>query len=159
MKDLVTKRSKRLEIPLVLETVKERMIESRFNIDDYNIKSGRIDGRRNNLDKVIMGLYRKASIKVSKEKDDISIQVEWSGLISSGGVSAFQFFIVSIAILRNLGIQGLIISLLMGALGVFLNLVAFFALRARMISRMKRDLNDLEKAEREKRKRSKMDGF
>ena len=159
MKDLVTKRTKRLDIPLVLETVKERMIEFRFNIDEYDIKSGRIIGRRNNLDKVIMGLYKKVSIHVSKENDDLSIDVEWSGLISSGGVSAFQFFIVSIAILRNLGIQGLIISLLMGALGIFLNLVAFFALRARMVSKMKRDLNDLEKAEREKRKRSKMDGF
>ena len=135
------------------------MIESRFNIDDYDIKSGRIEGRRNNMDKVILGLYRKASIKVSKEDDEISIEVEWGGLKSSGSVSAFQFFIVSIAILRNLGLQGLIISLLMGALGVFLNLVAFFGLRARMTSRMKRDLNDLDKAERDKRKRSKMEGF
>jgi hypothetical protein len=159
MKDLVTKRSKHLDIPLVLETIKERMIEFRFNIDEYNNKTGRIIGRRNNLDKVILGLYRKVSIQVSKEKIDLSIEVEWSGLKSAGGVSAFQFFIVSFAILRNLGAQGMIISLLMGALGVFLNLVAFFALRGRMISRMKRDLNDLEKAEREKRKRSKMDGF
>lgn len=159
MKDLITKRSKHLEIPPVLQAVKERMVEARFNIDDYDIKSGRIFGRRNNLDKIILGLYRKVSITISKENNDISIEMTWGGLISSCSISAFQFFIVTIAILRNLEFQGFIIALLIGVLGVFLNLIAFFALRARMISRMKRDLNDLEKAEKGNRKTARMDGF
>ncbi len=159
MKDLVTKSSKYLEISDILQSTKERMVEVRFNIDNYDIKSGRIDGRRNNLDKVILGLYRKANVLVTKENDKISVEVTWGGLISSGSISAFQFFIVAIAILRNMELQGLVIALLIGVLGIFLNQIAFFALRARLISKIKRDLNDLEKAAKANKKKARMDGF
>jgi hypothetical protein len=159
MKDLVTRSSKYLDISDILQSTKERMVELRFNIDNYDIKSGRIDGRRNNLGKVVLGLYRKANVLVTKDNDKISVEVTWGGLISSGSISAFQFFIVAIAILRNMGYQGLVISLLIGVLGVFLNQVAFFALRARLVSKIKRDLYDLEKAAKAKKKKARMNGF
>jgi len=149
MKDLIRKKSKYLDIPTVLEVVKERLVEHRFNIDNYDIPTGSIDGRRNTLDKVVLGLYRRVSVRAEARKDDITLDIEWGGLISSCSVSAFQFFIVSMAIFRSLELQGIIIAAMIGVLGVFLNLVMFFAMRTRFIARIRRDLHDLEVAMKE----------
>ncbi len=151
MKDLIRKKSKYLDIPTVLEAIKERLVEHRFNIDNYDIPTGSIDGRRNNLDKVVLGLYKKISVRAEMEKDDLILDIKWGGLISSCSVSAGQFFFVSLAIFRSFEVQGILISALIGALGVFLNLVLFFAMRARIISRIRRDLRDLESAMKEKK--------
>jgi hypothetical protein len=151
MKDLIKKRSKYLDIPTVLEAIKERLVEYRFNIDNYDIKTGSIDGRRNNLDKVVLGLYRKISIHAELSNEELILDFKWGGLISSCSVSALQFFFVSLAIFRSFELQGILVSALIGALGVFLNLVLFFAMRARVISRIRRDLRDLEKAMKEKK--------
>jgi hypothetical protein len=159
MKDNFSKRSKHLQVPEVLQAIKERMVETRFNIDDYDIKTGGICARRNNLDKVVMGLYRRARISVTKEKDEVTVEMKWGGLISSASLSAVQFFLVAIAILRNLGLQGVLIALLISMAGIFINLTLFFALRARIVSRIKRDLNDLDRAHKQKRKKARMEGF
>lgn len=159
MKDLVTRRSKQLDVTHVLEAIKERLVESRFNIDDYDIKAGSIHGRRNNLDKVVLGLYKKVTVKVDKVDDEISVELKWGGLISSASISAIQFFIVSFAIFRNLDFRGFLIALLIGVLGVCLNLVAFVALRGRLVSKIKRDLADLEQAAKQKKRTARMDGF
>ncbi len=160
MKDTISRHSKHLEIPPVLEAIKERLVEARFNIDNYDIPTGSIDGRRNNMDKVILGLYRKVSIRAEKKKDHLNIEIKWGGLISSCSISALQFFIVPLAFLRSFGTQGVIISGLIGILGISLNLIIFFALRAKIISTIKRDLHDLEKARmKRKRKKNLMDGL
>jgi hypothetical protein len=151
MKDLVRKKSKYLDISTVLEAVKERLVEHRFNIDNYDIPTGSIDGRRNNLDKVVLGLYRKVSVRAEMNKDEITLDIKWGGLISSCSVSALQFFFISLAIFRSFEAQGIFISALIGALGIFLNLMFFFGMRARIISRIRRDLHDLEIAMKDKK--------
>ncbi|MGA1865892.1 MAG: hypothetical protein ACMUFK_00325, partial [Thermoplasmatota archaeon] len=62
MKDLIEKSPSKLDGPSIMEAVKERMVEYRFNIDEYNLSTRRIEGRRNNLDKVILGLNRKLAV-------------------------------------------------------------------------------------------------
>ncbi|MFW3146257.1 MAG: hypothetical protein ACMUIE_05550 [Thermoplasmatota archaeon] len=157
MKDRIIRRSRYLTIPHVLEAIKERLVEFRFNIDLYDIKSGEIDSRRNSLDKIVIGLYRKAKIKVQQEKKggEISIDITWGGLLFPFLLSGIWFFVVSLAVLKGMGAKGLLISTLIGLLGVSLNVLIFYVMRARFISRIKRDLHDLESYEREKNKKLK----
>lgn len=146
MRDIISKKTRKLTIPLVLETVKERLIELRFNIDHYNIADGEIEGRRNSLDKIILGLYRKTRVKVSlsEKKESVRIDIGWGGLLTALLITGVWFFFISLAILRNMGLQGVLISLIIAFIGISLNLVLFYVMRARFLYRVKRDLHDLE---------------
>ncbi|MGA1792990.1 MAG: hypothetical protein ACMUHM_03475 [Thermoplasmatota archaeon] len=159
MKDQITKTAKKLDIPPVLGAIKERMVEHRFNIDDYDVKKGTIEGRRNNLDKVIIGLNRKLQVFVKKDNDEISVELHWGFLPRNCTVTGFEFFIIAMAILRNFQLNGFLIALLIGGVGAILNLGLFFLLRYRMTSVMRRDLDDLEIALEEGKRKGKMTIF
>jgi len=159
MKDLITKTAKKLELPPVLEAIKERMVEYRFNIDEYDMKTGIMIGRRNNLDKVIFGLNRKLSVSVRKEKDDISVELTWGFIGRNCIITGFEFFFIALAILRNFQIKGLLFALLFGGVGALVNLGILLLLRYRMTSVIKKDLDDLEAALEEGKRKGRMGFF
>jgi hypothetical protein len=159
MKDLIGKTVSQLEIPPVLEAIKERMVESRFNIDQYTVNFGMIEGRRNNLDKVILGLNRKLNVSVTKEKEEMKIELSWGFLVRNCLISGFEFFIISIALLRSFQLSGFLISLFIGAVGIALNLGLFFLFRYRFIRMIKRDLDDLKRALEEGKRKGRMGLF
>ncbi|MGA1820631.1 MAG: hypothetical protein ACMUHU_06450 [Thermoplasmatota archaeon] len=159
MKDLIGKTAKKLDIPPVLEVIKERMVENRFNIDEYDVKTGTIEGRRNNLDKVILGLNRKLKVSVGKQKEELSVELTWGFLARNCTITGFEFFIIAMAILRNFQIRGFIIALLIGGVGALVNLGLFFLLRYRMTTVMRRDLDDLETALEEGKRKGRMGIF
>ncbi|MBN1389697.1 MAG: hypothetical protein JXA22_03535 [Candidatus Thermoplasmatota archaeon] len=159
MKDLIKKDICKLDIPNVMEAIKERMVEYRFNIDDYDLPSGTMEGRRNNLHKVIMGLNRKLTVSVQKDKRKIQIDLKWSSIFSNCVISWFEFFIIAMAVFRFMGLGGFLISIAVGFLGASLNLALFFVLRFKMISIMKRDLEDIEMAMVEGKFKGRMGGF
>ncbi|MGA1872929.1 MAG: hypothetical protein ACMUHY_04595 [Thermoplasmatota archaeon] len=157
MKDVIRKNTKKLDIPSVLEAIKERMVENRFNIDDYDISSGRIEGRRNNLDKVVLGLNRKLEGHVTKDKDRLEVELKWGYIPRNCIISGVEFLIVAMAVLRSFEMNGFLISLAIGAAGVVLNLGMFTVLRYRMTSTIQRDLDDLENALEEGKRKVRMD--
>jgi hypothetical protein len=154
IKDRIRKKTRSLGIPLVLETVKERLVELRFNIDVYDISEGKIEARRNSLDKIVLGLYRKARVEIKKddEKEDLSIDIKWGGIVSAFVLTGVWFFAVTLAILRDLGARGVMLSILIGLFGISINMILFYVMRARFIMKVKRDLHDLELDLEEKKK-------
>lgn len=156
MKDLIEKSPSKLDGPSIMEAVKERMVEYRFNIDEYNLSTRRIEGRRNNLDKVILGLNRKLAVSICKDKDRITIDLKWSSLLGNCLISGFEFFIIAMAVFRSFELGGFLISLAIGAFGASINLVLFMVLRWKLRSLIKRDLEDLEKALEEGKRKGRM---
>lgn len=154
IKDRIRKKTRSLGIPLVLETLKERFVELRFNIDVYDISEGKIEARRNSLDRIVLGLYRRARVEVKKddEKENLSIDIKWGGLVSAFALTGAWFFAVTLAILRDLGARGVMLSVLIGLFGVSINMILFYVMRARFIMKVKRDLHDLELDLEEKKK-------
>ncbi|MEA3559307.1 MAG: hypothetical protein U9R75_08650 [Candidatus Thermoplasmatota archaeon] len=134
--------------------MKERFVELRFNIDVYDISEGKIEARRNSLDRIVLGLYRRARVEVKKddEKENLSIDIKWGGLVSAFALTGAWFFAVTLAILRDLGARGVMLSVLIGFFGVSINMILFYVMRARFIMKVKRDLHDLELDLEEKKK-------
>ncbi|MBN1539970.1 MAG: hypothetical protein JW939_07485 [Candidatus Thermoplasmatota archaeon] len=159
MKDLIQKCPSKLDAPSVMETIKERMVEYRFNIDEYDLSTRRIEGRRNNLDKVILGLNRKLAVSICKEKDRITIDLKWSSLLSNCAISGFEFFFIAMAVFRSFEFGGFLISLAIGAFGALINLLLFMVLRLKLGSTIERDLDDLEKALEEGKRKGRMGIF
>lgn len=149
--DRIRKKTSRLGVPTVLEAVKERLVELSFNIDNYDISSGRIEARRNRLDKIVLGLYRRAWIEVrfDPKKEDLVINVRWGGLYSAVLLTGIWFFAISLAVLKDLGLRGVMLSFMLGLLGISMNLIFFYIMRVRFLRMVKRDLLDLESHHRE----------
>ncbi len=146
MKDQLSQKADLLEVPIVLQTVKERLIEKRFNIDTYDRPGGLIKARRNSLDMVVIGAYRRTSISVRKdgETGKIGVDLEWGGVAFGAVVTFLELFLVSIAILRELGLTGVLISCLIALIGTAINIILFNYLRARFRSVLSRDIRDLD---------------
>lgn len=145
MKDQLSQKADQLEVPTVLQAVKERLIEKRFNIDTYDRTCGLIKARRNSLDMVVIGAYRKTSISVQKDRETgkIGVDLEWGGVAFGAVVTFLELFLVSIAILSELGLTGLLISGLIALIGTAINIILFNYLRARFRSVLSRDIRDL----------------
>ena len=160
MKDRISSKARHVSVPDVLEVVKERLVERRFNIEQYNRIEGTILGRRNRLDKIIVGLYRRVVVRVEKEKkgdkkNEISITMEWSGAYSASAVTFFEAGLISLAILKDLGFKGFLLSVLVGSIGALINMIAFNLLRVRMNAILKQDIRDLEEEAGERKGRGK----
>jgi hypothetical protein len=154
MKDLLEKRDSGLKVPTVLEAVKERLVEHRFNIDVYDIKDGELKGRRNSLDKMVLGLYRNVSVNVDREErgrsGDLSISINWGGLVFPNILTFAFTFLIAYAVFKGEGAMALLYSLPVGLLFVLVNLIFFTIMRTRILFRIKQDLKDLEKEIRKK---------
>lgn len=148
MQDEIVRKTRHLNTSTVMEAVKERLIEHRFNIDAYERINGRIEARRNNLQMILVGLYRKVKIDIdlNEEKEKVSIKLDWFGYFSSAMVSFVEFFLISLLVLQQFGINGLLGSILFGTFGSFLNMIMFAILKARLSLAIKRDLWDLERS-------------
>ncbi|HHD15195.1 MAG TPA: hypothetical protein ENK47_00635 [Euryarchaeota archaeon] len=157
MKDHVRKVNSPLKVPTILGTIKERLVEYRFNIDHYDIKEGSIRARRNSLDKMVLGLYRNIRVLVKKDErsQDISIDLQWGGLISSNIITFLLIFFVAYAFLKGSGWMGFLYSIPFAAAAVMMNLFFFMLLRNRLINLIKRDLVDLERELKRKSRRRK----
>jgi hypothetical protein len=157
MLDLLERRGSILKVPTVLEAIKERLVEYRFNIDLYDIKEGTLKGRRNTLDKMVLGLYRKVKVDIDrkdeKKEADISISIRWGGLFFANLLTFVFTFLIAYAVMKEQGMIALLYSIPVGFLFVLLNLALFTIMRTRILMRIKQDLKDLEKEER-RRKRS-----
>jgi len=147
MKDLIQRRSSDLKVQTILGTIKERLVEFRFNIDVYDHKAGTLKGRRNSLDRMVLGLYRNVAVNVTKDEreKEIDIELDWGGLISSNLITFIIIFLVSYAILKGQGYMGALISIPVGLIFVAINLSLFALMRVRIISLIKKDLKDLER--------------
>jgi hypothetical protein len=152
MKDTLERKDSRLKVQTVLGAVKERLVEYRFNIDIYDLKDGALTGRRNTLDKIVLGLYRNVSVLVKKtdggHTGDLSITLEWGGLLLSNILTFAFTFLVAYAILKGEGLIAFAYSIPVGFLFVILNLGLFILMRVRIRKRIKEDLRDLEKEEK-----------
>ena len=148
MQDEIVRKTRHLNTSTVMEAIKERLIEHRFNIDTYERINGKIEARRNNLQMILSGLYRKVKINIdlNEEKEKVKIRLEWYGYFSSATVSFVEFFLVSLLVLQRYGVNGLLGSVLIGTFGSFVNMIMFAILKARMESAIKRDLWDLERS-------------
>lgn len=151
MRDVITRKARHLNNSIVMEAIKERLIEKRFNIDRYERVNGLIEARRNNLYMILMGLYRKVRILVDmdEDKEKIRINLDWSGFFSSSTISFVEAFLISMLILRNSGINGVLGAVLIGVFFSFLNMILFSILRGKTNSAIKRDLWDLERSEKD----------
>ncbi len=145
MKGQLSQKADQLEVPTVLQAVKERLIEKRFNIDTYDRTGGTIQARRNSLDMVVIGAYRRTSISVKKDQETgkIGVEFQWGGVAFGALVTFAELFLISIAILRELGSTGLLISCLIALIGTAINIILFNYLRARFRSVLSRDIRDL----------------
>ena len=145
MKGQLSQKADQIEVPTVLQAVKERLIEKRFNIDTYDRTGGTIQARRNSLDMVVIGAYRRTSISVKKDEETgkIGVELEWGGVAFGAVVTFTELFLISIAILRELGSTGLLISGLIALIGTAINIILFNYLRARFRSVLSRDIRDL----------------
>lgn len=145
MKGQLSQKADQLEVPTVLQAVKERLIEKRFNIDTYDRAGGTIQARRNSLNMVVIGAYRKTSISVKKDEETgkIGVEFEWGGVAFGALVTFAELFLISIAILRELGSTGLLIAGLIALIGTAINIILFNYLRARFRSVLSRDIRDL----------------
>jgi len=151
MKETIRRKGEHLEVAVVLETIKERLIEKRFNLDTYDRKEGRIESRRNRLDKIILGAYRKVAIVVDKtENGRIDIEFEWGGMTTAASISFMEVFLVSAAVLRGFGAEGILAAVLFGLIGSSINGVFFHALRIRFDRMLIKDIGDLEREARRK---------
>ena len=160
MNDRVCSEAGHIQLPEILGVVKERLVERRFNIDEYDRIGGTLSARRNRVDKMVEGLYRKVKIKVAKEKKEreACIYLEWSGAYSASAVTFFEAGLISLAVLRGLGLEGIhgiLISVLVGAMGSLLNMIAFNILRVRLTRTLRQDIRDLEEEGAERKKDSK----
>ncbi len=147
MKDLIQRKSSDLKVQTILGTIKERLVEFRFNIDVYDHKEGTLKGRRNSLDRMVLGLYRNVAVSVSKDEKDkeINIELDWGGLISSNLITFIIILLISYAILKGQGYMGVLISIPVGLVFVAINLSLFALMRVRITSLIKKDLKDLER--------------
>lgn len=154
MLDLLERRGSSLKVPTVLEAIKERLVEYRFNIDLYDIKEGTLKGRRNTLDKMVLGLYRNVTVNIDKKDDkkegDLSINIRWGGLFFANLLTFIFTFLIAYAVMKEQGMIALVYSIPVGFLFVLLNLTLFTIMRTRILMRIKQDLKDLEKEERRK---------
>jgi len=152
MMDLLTRKGSRLKVPTVLEAIKERLVEYRFNIDLYDIKEGILKGRRNTLDKMVLGLYRNVSVNIERTEDknegDLSINIRWGGLFFANLLTFIFTFLIAYAAMKGQGTIAFLYSIPIGFLFVLLNLTLFTIMRTRILMRIKQDLKDLEKEER-----------
>ncbi|MGA1820974.1 MAG: hypothetical protein ACMUIG_00445 [Thermoplasmatota archaeon] len=148
MQDEIVRKTRHLNTSTVMEAIKERLIEHRFNIETYERINGKIEARRNNLQMILSGLYRKVKIDIdmNKEKEKVKITLDWYGYFSSATVSFVEFFLLSLLVLQGYGINGLLGSVLIGTFGSFINMILFAILKARIASSIKRDLWDLERS-------------
>ena len=73
----------------------------------------------------------------------MGVEFEWGGVAFGAVVTLVELFLVSIAILRELGSAGLLISGLIALIGTSINIILFNYLRARFRSVLSRDIRDL----------------
>jgi hypothetical protein len=148
MRDVITRKARNLNNSVVMETIKERLIEKRFNIDRYERANGLIEARRNNLYMILTGLYRKVGIQVemNEKSERIKIYLKWSGFFSSSTITFVEVFLISMLVLRDSGLSGVLGAVLIGMFFSFLNLVLFSILRNKLHTEIKRDIWDLERS-------------
>lgn len=156
MKDLIHGNESDIKVSALLGTIKERLVEYRFNIDEYDHKKGRLKARRNSLDKIISGLYRNIEVEIRKDEKtkEMDIELRWGGLLVTNILTFIFTFLVSYAIFQGQGTMGFLLSIPVGLVAVILNLVLFFVMRLRLTSTIRKDIMDLERAEKKKKGRS-----
>ena len=146
MHNAISRKTRHLDAPTVMGAIKERLIEKRFNIDRFERINGLIEGRRNNLHMILLGLYRKVKVRVvvNKETENVWINLNWSGYYSSYMITFVEVFLLSLLFLRSYGVNGLLGSVMFGLLFSNINMVLFIVLKSLLAQDIKRDLWDLE---------------
>ena len=150
IKDLIRRDESRVEIPAILGAIKERLVESRFNIDNFDIRDGILKGRRNSLDKMVTGLYRNVKIYVERTSKDkgLLIEVDWGGLVFSNILTFILILLISYAILKGQGPIAWIYSIIPALMFVVLNIALFAMMRAKILALIKKDIHDLERVKK-----------
>lgn len=151
MQNIISRKTRYLDTPTVMGSVKERLIEKRFNIDRFERMNGLIEGRRNNLHMILLGLYRKVKVKVKvdRESENVVVRLAWSGYYSSYMITFVEVFLLSLLFLKTYGTGGVLGSVLLGVLFSDINLVLYMVLKYLLTREIKRDIWDLEKSLRD----------
>ncbi len=146
IKDRIRREESRVPIPSILAAIKERLVEYRFNIDNFDIRDGTLKGRRNSLDKMVTGLYRNVKVGVENVTKDrgLDITIEWGGLVFSNLLTFAFILLISYAILKGEGPIAWIYSLVPALFFVVLNIVLFSLMRAKILELIKKDIQDLD---------------
>jgi hypothetical protein len=154
MKDHLQKKVSNLSVQSILGTIKERLVEYRFNIDIFDHKEGRLKGRRNSLDRMVLGLYRNVEVKVTKDEKEgrLDIELIWGGLFFSNLMTFLITFLISYALLKGQGFMGVMISIPVGLIFVIINLSLFYVLRKRLLSLIKKDIQVLDRESKKKKR-------
>ena len=139
MKDLVHLDVDHITRSDALDSVKDALMDARFNIDSYDRGGGTLTARRNDLTLILLGLYRR--VKVTLGPASSQIKLEWGGALAASSVSFVQGMLVSLFFFRRDGIDDVLASILIGLVMALINMLLFLYMRFRLVRKIKRSLH------------------
>jgi hypothetical protein len=131
MKDILRSRTGHAEVDTVLASLKEFLGSRAFTVEQYDNRRGCLTARKTSTLLVLLGMDRalRACVRNVGQEDGLMIELHWKGVLKGCSVSFIEAFMITLIIGRDLGLQGLLLSFLLGSVGSTLNLSSYILQR------------------------------
>lgn len=131
MRDVLKIRSRSADPRTAMSALKGFLSSRSYTVEDFDHMSGRLTARKASTILVILGMDRSidAHVKLGPDHGRTRIELHWRGLLKGCAVSFTEAFMLALILGRDLGVQGLLVSLLAGSAGSTINLAIYLVQR------------------------------
>ncbi len=140
MKDIIFSRSGHADVDTVLVSLKEFLGSRSFTVENYDKRAGCLTARKTSTLLVALGMDRALMVCVRRtdREGGLTVELHWKGVLKGCSISFIEAFMLALIIGRDLGLPGLLLSLLLGSVGSTLNLAFHIVQRVLLRRAVKR---------------------
>ncbi len=124
MRDILHTRSCGDDVSTMMSDIKDFLGSRAYTVEHYDREEGCLTARKTSTLLVLLGMDRSLAVRtrmMGPNKGAI-LELHWKGVLKGCLISFIEAFMLTLIIGRDLGLQGLLISFLLGAIGSTINL-------------------------------------